>query len=371
VDEQGYVGVRRRQQGQLYQHEHLQALATALLGGLLLLTQGGVAAAQTGDRITGNGSTALGAQFAFDVQGSDTGANPTGTVHVTGPAGSWSATPKCMRVRGDRATLGLSIDATRGALLWVHEVAGPGTVYGRIVGRSEPIACADPLAGPDPSFATFDLSGYIDVQDSQPAPPPGTDSVTGGAEKCFGYDFDGQCSLFASLAPGAVSGRLGQDPGGAIGFDESGPTPGATTRSTAAVTCLSVSGHTAIVGITGSRHRYGASEQIIPYAGLVRVTDAGGADAHADTVEFAVENGTRNGPSLPGPTQCSSFPGPFPTGNGAFPTFTNASNDLVVHDSRSRSQARAACIFERVAHGVAAFKAKYGRMRTCVRGYMA
>jgi hypothetical protein len=370
VDEQGYVGVRGRQQGQLDEHEQLQALATAVLVGLLLFAQGGVAAAQTGDRVSGGGSTASGGQFAFDVQGRDSGANPTGTYHVTAPPESWDATPRCMRVRGDRASLGFSIGPTRSVLLWVHEVAGAGTIYSKIVGASGPIACADPLAGPDPSFAPLDVSGYVSLQDAQPPPPSGTDSVTGGAEKCFGYDFDGQCSLFASLAPGAVSGRLGQNPGGAIGFDETGPTPGATTRSDAAVTCLSVSGHTAIVGITGSRHRYGAGEQIIPYAGLARITDAGSAAAHADIVEFAVENGTRNGPSLLGPTQCSAFPGPFPTGNAAFPTFNNASNDLVVHDAYSRPHARAACIFERVANGVAWFRARYDRMRNCVRGYM-
>jgi hypothetical protein len=276
-----------------------------------------------------------------------------------------------MRVAGDRATLGLSIDATRSVRLWVHEVAGPGTIYAKFVSASEPIVCADPLQGPDPSFAALDISGYLFAQDVTAPPPPGTDSVTGGAAKCFGYDFDGQCSLFASFSPVAFSGRLGGHPGGATAFNESGPTPGATVTSGAAVTCLSVNGDQAIIGITGSRHRYGGAEAVTPYAGLAHVTDGGGADAHADTVEFAIENGTRSGPSLPGPTDCSAFPGPYPTNVGAFPTITNASDDLVVHDALSRPQARAACIFERVAHGVAAFRAKYGRMRNCVAGYMS
>jgi hypothetical protein len=367
VDEQGDVGVRRRQQGQLDQHKRLQALAIALLAGLLLFTQAGVAAAQTGDRVTGYGNTDFGGQFSFDIHADETGANPTGTYHVTGPPESFDANPKCMRLRGDRATLGLSIDATRSLLLWVRETAGSGTIYARIVGASEPIACPDPLAGPAASLAALGVGGFVDVEDVQPPPAPGTDSVTGEISQCFFHDVDGGCGFFGSFSPGAVSRRLGGDPAGAFSFDQSGATPGAATREDAAVTCLSVNGRQATIGFTGSRHRYGAGEAIYPYAGLVHVTDGAGA---ADSVQFAVENGTRNGPLLPGPTDCSSFPGAFPLGPGAY-NFDDASGDLVVHDALTRPQARAACIFERVAHGVAAFRAKYGRMRNCVALYLA
>jgi hypothetical protein len=365
VDEQGDVGVRRRQQGQLDQHERLQALATSLLVGLLLALPAGASAAQTGDRVTGDAIAVFGGRFTLDVQGSETGANPTGTYRVPGPP-TWEATAKCMRVAGDRATLGFSIDATRNLLLWVRDVAGPGTVYAKIVGSSDPLVCPDPVAGPDPSLAALDISGYIYVDDVQPSPPPGTDSVTGAIEKCFFEDADGFCGFLGSFSPGAVSERLGGHPTGELSFDESGATPGSITRSDAAVTCLSVSGHQAIVGFTGSRHRNGASERIIPYAGLARVTD----DAHGDRVEFAYDTGTANGPSLPGPTECATFPGPFPASGGSY-TFDNASGDVVVHDALSRSQARAACKFERAYYGIAAFRAKYGGMRNCVAHYMS
>ena len=312
-------------------------------------------AVETHDRVDGSGTSAFG-DFSFDL--------PSGTYRVHGPFGAWEATEKCLRVAGDRATLGLSIDSDRSALLWIHEVAGPGTVYARIVPASQPIVCADPLAGPDPSLAALDVVGYIHVEDVGPSSPPGSDSVTGEVEQCFARDFDGQCSSLVSFSPAAVSGRLGAHPGGTLSLDVSGTTPGSITRSDAAVTCLWVKGHTAIVGFTGSRHRAGASEAIYPYAGLARVSDGA-----ADSLQLAVENGIRNGPSLPGPTDCSAFPGRFPDSGGTF-TFDDASGDVVVHDALSRSQARDACRFERVANGVAAFRAKYGRMRNCVLLYL-
>jgi hypothetical protein len=343
VDEQGDLGVRRQQQGQLDQRERLQALVTSLLVAV--------------SAVSGSGSSAFG-DFTFDVQG---GANPTGSYRVSGPFDSWEATPKCMRVAGDRATLGLSIDASRNVLLWVRPVAGPGTLYTRIVSASQPIVCPDPVAGPDPSLAALDVSGYIYVDDVQPSPPPGTDSVTGTIEKCFFEDADGFCGFLGSFSPAAVSGRLGGHPAGAFSFDESGATPGSVTRSDAAVTCLSVSGHQAIIGFTGSRHRNGAEERIVPYAGLARVTD----DPAGDTVESAYDTGTANGPALPGPTACSAFPGPFPTSGGSY-TFDDGTGDVTVHDALSRAQARAACTFERAYSGVAAFRAKYGQMHNCV-----
>jgi hypothetical protein len=67
---------------------------------------------------------------------------------------------------------------------------------------------------------------------------------------------------------------------------------------------------------------------------LVRIVDAGGPDSAADAFHFAIQAGDEDGAPLPGPTTCSTFPGPFPTGNFLFPDFTNETGDVVVTDAR-------------------------------------
>ena len=357
---------------------------------------------QTGDQVNGDGTTAFGSRFTLTVDGGVTGANPTGHFRMVGPPDSWEATPRCMNVAGDRATLGFFIDSGsglggdlsgHGVLLWMHDVAGPGTIYGKVVGAGQPITCADPLQGPAAALDPIGVSGYLTAIDRHAPSPAGSDSVEGGVAYCLAFFPDQTCERFMSFWVEAASGPAGEQPGGSIGLHEGGPTPGASALSTAAVTCLSVNGHTAIIGVTGSRNRFGASEAVTPFTGLVRV---------ADTIQFAVKNGTKNGPSLPGPTSCSTFPGPFPTGNFQFPDLTNKSGEVVVTDrppptsyAQCRSggwrtfgaftsqadclafvhdRARQACIFERVAHGITAFRSKYGlgpnhdhALRRCIR----
>ena len=77
------------------------------------------------------------------------------------------------------------------------------------------------------------------------------------------------------------------------------------------------------------------SAAVFPIAGLIRVVDAGGPDSGADTVQFAIQTGPEAGSPLPGPTNCASFPGTFPTGIYAFPDFTNEMGDLVVVDTQA------------------------------------
>ena len=107
------------------------ALAVALALGM----HAAVAAAQTGDVVNGFGTTETGRTFDFTVEGSATGANPTGHFSLTGPSGgyTWEATPRCMNVAGDRATLGFFIDSGisggsdisgQAVLLWVQTWIG-------------------------------------------------------------------------------------------------------------------------------------------------------------------------------------------------------------------------------------------------------
>jgi hypothetical protein len=139
------------------------------------------------------------------------------------------------------------------------------------------------------------------------------------------------------------------------------------------VTCLSVTGHTAVIGFTGTYTTYFTTGEVHPTAGLIRAVDGGGPASGQDTAEFASVEGAIGGPPIPGPTTCSSYPGGYPLLHGPI---VNSEGDLVVTDAQAptvRWQARQRCIFERVAHGVAAFRARYGTgtpkrhaMRHCV-----
>jgi hypothetical protein len=319
-----------------------------------------------------------------------------------------------MNAAGDRATLGFFIDSGsiggrdisgQAVLIWIQRWDGVGTAYYKILGRDvagdpQPITCADPRPGPDPGFSAIGASGDTLVNDSQPPIPPGSDSVTGGADT--GCIIQGDpCILRFIFDAGVMSGANGENPTGAVSLFESGPSPGGTTDSGMAVTCLSVSGQVAIIGVTGGRQRFGSSTPHTQIAGLIRVVDAGGPDSGADTFQFALQEGPRNGPPLPGPTSCSSFPGPFPD-SGPFRDFTNTTGNVVVTDAPPaiyaqcrqagwvkygfhshpecidyvHELARRKCIFERAYVGIAAFRAKYGlgpnhdhAMRHCVRLY--
>jgi hypothetical protein len=143
----------------------------ALVVALALGMQAAVAAAQTDDVVTGFGTADVGSTFDFTVEGSATGANPTGHFSLTGPPGvySWEAIPRCMNVAGDRATLGFFIDSGsigssdisgQAVLLWVQTHTEHGTAYYKIIGPDvpgdpHPISCADPRPGPDPTFSAI------------------------------------------------------------------------------------------------------------------------------------------------------------------------------------------------------------------------
>jgi hypothetical protein len=184
---------------------------------------------------------------------------------------------------------------------------------------------------------------------SAPAQSQGRDSVTGTASQCVA-SFEpapGQpvCNRELVIDVEATSDAAGASPSGIVSLRDVGLTPGGTTTTTANVTCLAVSGNGAIIGVAGKRTQGGFPPEpvSIPIAGLFRVVDGGGPGSGADTIEGALQTGPNNGPPLPGPTTCSTFPGQFPGPGSEFPAFVNASGDLVVVDAPPRPTTKDRC----------------------------
>ena len=193
------------------------------------------------------------------------------------------------------------------------------------------------------SLAAAALAGMSATAAAQ---PPGGDSVAGSAtSECFFVvdlpPFPSFCALSYILNIDAHSGPAGQNPTGTVTVDEHGNTPSSASLTNAVVTCLSVSGRVAIIGITGTR--VGNGGFILPTAGLVRVVDAGGPDSGADTFQFALEKSSPvpPPPPLPGPTSCPTFPDAFP--KSGFPDFTNATGNVVVTDTRPLPTSKDEC----------------------------
>lgn len=167
----------------------------------------------------------------------------------------------------------------------------------------------------------------------------GHDSVAGTAQDCPAPETCPPGSPpFVSLSAGAVSGPGGEDPGGTMAWSES---VGGDLRlwvNVARVTCLSVSGHTAIIGVEGTS----TSERfdwMVSLAGLIRVTDRGGPGSGLDTFELHIQKNPVSVtplPPLPGPTDCSSFP------SGVQP-LPNVEGDLVVTDVGSLPTSAGEC----------------------------
>jgi hypothetical protein len=193
----------------------------------------------------------------------------------------------------------------------------------------------------------------------------------------------GQFGTLVQLTADAQSGPGGESPAGTMRWDER--FVGGFSHSDTNVTCLSVTGNTAVVGVTGIRritNIVGSIDVVI--AGLIRIVDGGTPGSGLDTIELDIDQGlpTPPTPPLPGPTDCSAFP-------AGLPTDTADDGNLVVHDAQAlptskaqcrnggwrtygvfKSQgdcvsfvtpkARQACVFELVAHGLPAFRTKYG-----------
>ena len=121
----------------------------------------------------------------------------------------------------------------------------------------------------------------------------------------------------------ASSGPSGQNPTGTVSFHFGGGN-GADWHGD--VSCLSVSGNTAIIGFgEGDYHDVGETYWV---AGLVRIVDNATGDTFEHVDLQTGEPGPRPGPPpgdpLPGPTDCSSFPDDravYDIANGGFQVF--------------------------------------------------
>jgi hypothetical protein len=176
----------------------------------------------------------------------------------------------------------------------------------------------------------------------------GSDSVTGTASECVEFIEPGPgqiiCARRPSLDINVESDPGGENPTGTATLSSLGLTPGGSVTVVSEATCLSVTGAVAIVGVAGRQRQGGSGGEFEnPIAGLLRVVDAGGPNSGADTVEFAYQTGDALGPPLPGPTTCSTFPGPFPNNSFWFPNFTNAEGDLVVIDTPALPTSKHQC----------------------------
>jgi hypothetical protein len=164
------------------------------------------------------------------------------------------------------------------------------------------------------------------------------DSVEGTATACLQPTSGclspppGQFGLTLRLSAAARSGPSGEQPAGTMIWDER--EIGLFIHSETQVSCLSVSGHVAVIGVGGTTAFTGSFGTIsgISVAGLIRVTDGGGPDSRLDTFEFGIRQNPFPPfppvpPPIPPPTDCSAFP-------AGLTAFTNEGGDLRVTDAQ-------------------------------------
>ena len=160
----------------------------------------------------------------------------------------------------------------------------------------------------------------------------------------------------------AISGPSGENPTGFAQFGS--PDQTFAPFWDLKVTCLSATGHTAIIGFTGTLTTYDV-EGTFPTAGLIRAIDGGGPDSGLDSLEFATITGPKDGAPIPGPTTCSSYPGSYNQPHGPI---VNNEDDLVVSDGPPLPESAADCagggwrsygVFKNEA-GCASFAARFG-----------
>jgi hypothetical protein len=140
------------------------------------------------------------------------------------------------------------------------------------------------------------------------AQAPAEDSVVaqGGFAGVIAFDID------------VRSGPSGEQPTGMVNLHFGG---GLGPTYSANVTCLAVSGNTAVIGFAGTLRSFG---ELSPVAGLIRVVDGGGPSSGRDSFEGPLAE-NEGPPANPAPN-CSAFPG----GGVVYNEFTFG--DIVVTD---------------------------------------
>jgi hypothetical protein len=138
--------------------------------------------------------------------------------------------------------------------------------------------------------------------------------------------------LFAQAEISASGGPSGENPTGTVTYRTA-----ARQSWDGSVTCLAVTGKTAVVGFSGTVTFGGFDDpEISPTSGLVRVVDGGGPDSGLDSFELA----WGGVPPIPGPTDCSSYPSVF---NFLGDPIVNVSGDLVVTDAQAFPTTKGQC----------------------------
>jgi hypothetical protein len=168
-----------------------------------------------------------------------------------------------------------------------------------------------------PILTTAIVGVALAVPSASSAQAPTQDSVT--SQPGFPY----------AVSMEASSGPLGENPTGFVGWHAGG---GFGPSWTGDVSCLSVSGNTAVIGFGGGRFSFLGDEYWI--AGLIRVADNGpGLDDTFEWVELQTGEPGLVGDPLPGPADCSSFP----PGAQILPLSANSPfspGDIVVTDAQ-------------------------------------
>jgi hypothetical protein len=326
-----------------------KALVTATTVAAMMFSSAAQAQSPVGDSVTGAGHVLL---TDFIVSVSIKPGNfgiPSGTLNLSGYV-QGAASPSCLRVSGHTAVAAFTLvggpNDGRGFIAEIVDNGPPVNghpvdriTYAGYVDPGPPTVCPAPGGGPPAGLQSVGAgpftSGDVTVHDATGLPALGNDGVAGVIRDCLHIDFyGGWCDHIFFLDTFVESGPLGENPRGYLDWENGGPTPNASTSGSATITCLSVSGHVAILGVTGKQDHF-YSNSFKPIAGLIRIVDGGGPDSEADNVKFAIQIGAKFGSPLPGPTNCSSFPGGYPPPDSfAFPDSTNELGDLTVVDAQ-------------------------------------
>jgi hypothetical protein len=154
------------------------------------------------------------------------------------------------------------------------------------------------------------------------APTAGAQAPVG--DSVIGDLFDARSTAFEARID-AHSGPAGENPTGTASFHVGG---GLGPVWEVEVTCLSVTGNTAVIGFSGTLFTFITLGEQRPVAGLIRVVDGGGPASSLDSFQWVdQEQGPINGDPIPGPTACSTYP----IGQGSGPG-VNQLGDIVVTD---------------------------------------
>jgi hypothetical protein len=128
----------------------------------------------------------------------------------------------------------------------------------------------------------------------------------------------------ASFNGDARSDPFGGSPTGTAQFHGGG---GLGPNWDVTITCLAVTGKSAIAGFIGTVSQYPYTS---PSAGLFRVVDGGGPNSGKDSFEARYTSGGEGEPPIAGPTDCSSYPSTFRAQLGPG---VNRQGNLVVTDN--------------------------------------